>query len=109
MMTAHPRCSEPALGERHDLWSVNTDQEVPRDVQDRGAARSELEDCWRSCPNACSPAGSRGIRRWRKPWAAPRAARSDAGTGLEGRTARGPHLDLCQYLPGYRVSADGAL
>jgi protoporphyrinogen oxidase len=101
-----------ALGERHDLWEVNTDQDYQEEVQDRGAPENhDVEELLESVQTGAFPKLDRlafGLA-------------TGMATGLALLVATlavvwrgGPHVLpqlglLSQYFPGYRVSPAGAL
>jgi protoporphyrinogen oxidase len=100
------------LGEQHDLWSVNTDQEYQEEVQDRGAPESDdLDGLLESARAGVFPKLDR--------LALGLATGITAGLSLlvstlalvwKGGPHVIPHLGLLnQYFPGYRVSLAGAL
>jgi hypothetical protein len=112
MMTAILAVRNLALGERHDLWSVNTDQEYHEHVQDRGAPEiHELEELLESARTGVFPKLDRvafGLANGVVGGLALLAA--TLALVWKGGPHVGPHLGLLsQYLPGYRVSLTGAL
>jgi hypothetical protein len=112
MMTGILAARNLAVGERHDLWSVNTDQEYHEDIRDRGAPEiHELEELLEGARTGTFPKLDRvafglanGVVGGLSLLAATLVLVWKGGTHV------GPHLGLLsQYLPGYRVSVTGAL
>ena len=110
MLTGILAVRNQVLGEKHDLWSVNTDQEYHEEVRDGVAAQDVGEVAQRALP-----------------WVFPKLDRLAFGLAvaiacgallglaslwlvLQGGGAGSPNLQLLsQYFPGYRVSVQGSL
>ena len=110
MLTGMLAVRNMVLGEKHNLWNVNTDQEYHEGVRDGVAVQDVAEVAQRALP-----------------WVFPKLDRLAFGLAvaiasgavltlatlwlaLSGGNVVGPNLQLLsQYFPGYRVSLGGSL
>jgi hypothetical protein len=110
MLTGMLAVRNLVLGEKHNLWNVNTDQEYHEEVRSGDIPQSTVEVAQRALP-----------------WVFPKLDRLAFGLAmaiacgavltlvtlwiaLQGGTTVGPTLQLLsQYFPGYRVSVGGSL
>jgi len=110
MLTGMLAVRNRVLGEKHDLWSVNTDQEYHEEVRGGVAPQDVVEVAQRALPWVFPK-----LDRLAFGFAVATAAGALLGMAtlwlvLQGGDAVGPNLQLLsQYFPGYQVSVGGSL